>query len=414
MKTLLIRNARIRDDQDLQDIWMEEGVIRKIGSGLSAGADREIDCKGRVVLPGLVEGHIHPDKAFLEERKPNVSGTLEEAIKNTGELKAEYTYEDVYARSEKVLKWAIAKGTTVMRAHPDVDHIEKLMGVEVLLELKEVYKDKIDLQIVVFPQEGILKSEGTLERMEEGILMGADVVGGCPYNEKTLEDSIRHLELVFDLAKKHELPLDLHVDFADHTEDPRYLLTDRICDLTIERGMQGRVTLGHVTTLGSLDLEEASLLFAKIAHAGITIMPLPATDVYLNGRNDEKNVRRGMAPVRQMLEHGVNVAFASNNIRNAFTPFGNANLLLIGYLLAETQFMGSAEQQRAVLDMITYNAAKCLGIEETYGIAEGKKADLVVFDSLKLSDVIQDQPIANYVIKAGRVIVEQSMNRTVE
>lgn len=414
MKTLLIRNARIRDDQDLQDIWMEEGLIRKIGSGLSADADREIDCEGRVVLPGLVEGHIHPDKAFLEERKPNVSGTLEEAIKNTGELKAEYTYEDVYARSEKVLKWAIAKGTTVMRAHPDVDHIEKLMGVEVLLELKEVYKDKIDLQIVVFPQEGILKSEGTLERMEEGILMGADVVGGCPYNEKTLEDSIRHLELVFDLAQKHDLPLDLHVDFADHTEDPRYLLTDRICDLTIERGMQGRVTLGHVTTLGSLDLEEASLLFAKIAHAGITIMPLPATDVYLNGRNDEKNVRRGMAPVRQMLEHGVNVAFASNNIRNAFTPFGNANLLLIGYLLAETQFMGSAEQQRAVLDMITYNAAKCLGIEETYGIAEGKKADLVVFDSLKLSDVIQDQPIANYVIKAGRVIVEQSMNRTVE
>lgn len=410
MKTLLIRNARIRDDQDLQDILIEEGFIRKIGSRLSEAADRVIDCEGRVVLPGLIEGHIHPDKAFLEERKPNISGTLEEAIKNTGELKAKYTYEDVYSRSEKVLKWAITKGTSVMRAHPDVDHIEKLLGVEVLLALKEVYKDKIDLQIVVFPQEGILKSEGTLERMEEGIQMGADVVGGCPYNEKTLEDSIRHLELVFDLAETHDLPLDLHVDFADHTEDPRYMLTERICDMTMERGMQGRVTLGHVTSLGSLEPKEASALFTKIAGAGITIMPLPATDVYLNGRNDGKNVRRGMAPVLQMLEHGVNVAFASNNIRNAFTPFGNANLLLIGYLLAETQFMGSAEQQRTVLDMITYNAAKCLGIEETYGIAEGKKADLVVLDSQKLSDVIQDQPIANFVIKAGKVIVEQSMN----
>ncbi|WP_432353045.1 amidohydrolase family protein [Sporosarcina sp. A2] len=413
MTTLLINNARIRDDEDLQDIWIEDGLIRKIGLNLSESADRSIDCEGRVVLPGLIEGHIHPDKAFLEERKPNESGTLEEAIKITGELKAEYTYDDVYARSEKVLNWAIAKGTTVMRAHPDVDHIEKLLGVEVMLSLKDAYQDKIDLQIVVFPQEGILKSAGTLTRMKQGIEMGADVVGGCPYNEKTLEDSIRHLELVFDLAEEHKLPLDLHVDFADHTEDPRYLLTERICDMTIERGMQGRVTLGHVTSLGSLEPEEASALFAKIATAGITIMPLPATDVYLNGRNDKKNIRRGMAPVIQMMEQGVNVAFASNNIRNAFTPFGNANLLLIGYLLAETQFMGSAEQQRSVLDMITYNAAKCLGIEETYGIAEGKNADLVIFDSQKLSDVIQDQPLANFVIKAGRVIVEQSVNRAI-
>ena len=410
MSTLLIKRARIQDDLPLQDLFIKDGWIEQINNEIIEIADRVIDCNGRVLLPGLVEGHIHPDKAFLEERKPNVSGTLEEAIKITGELKVQYTYADVYARSEKVLKWAIAKGTTVMRAHPDVDHIEKLMGVEVLLALKEAYKDQIDLQIVVFPQEGILKSEGTLERMEQGILMGADVVGGCPYNEKTLDDSIRHLEMVFDMAEKHQLPLDMHVDFADHTEDPRYMLTDRICDMTIARGMQGRVTLGHVTTLGSLESSEAASLFKKIAKAGITIMPLPATDVYLNGRNDDKNIRRGMAPVPQLLEQGVNVAFASNNIRNAFTPFGNANLLLIGYLLAETQFMGSAEQQRTVLDMITYNAAKSLGIDATYGIAIGKKADVVVFDSYKLSDVIQDQPIANFVVKHGRVIVEQSIS----
>lgn len=414
MDTLLFKQACIQDDHPLQDIFIQDGWIKQVAEEVTIAADRTIDCDGRVVLPGLIEGHIHPDKAFLEERKPNISGTLQEAIKITAELKVEYTYADVYARSEKVLQWAIAKGTTVMRTHPDVDHIEKLMGVKVLLALKEAYKDQIDLQIVVFPQEGVLKSEGTLERMEEGIRLGADVVGGCPYNEDTIEDSIRHLELVFDMAEKHSLPLDLHVDFADHLGDPRYMLTGRICDMTIERGMQGRVTLGHVTTLGSLDPEEASTLFKKIAKADITIMPLPATDVYLNGRNDDKNVRRGMAPVRELLDHGVNVAFASNNIRNAFTPFGNANLLLIGYLLAETQFMGSATQQRAVLDMITYNAAKSLGIDSTYGIAEQKKADLVVFDSYKLSDVIQDQPIANYVVKAGRVIVEQVVSRNIE
>jgi len=407
MGNLLITNAHLTDGQPLQDILIEGGKIQRIGEGLAASNDiKTIDVGGRVVLPTFIESHIHPDKAFLEERKPNVSGTLEEAIKNTGELKAGYTHEDVMARAEKVIQWAIRHGTTIMRAHPDVDHIEKLLGVEVLLELKEKYKDQLDLQIVVFPQEGILKSEGTLARMEEGIRMGADVVGACPYNENSLEDSKRHLELVFDLAERHQLPLDMHVDFTDNLDDPRYLLTEQICEMTIARGMQGKVALGHVTTLGSMDPEKAGPLFDKIAKAGITIVPLPATDVYLNGRKDEKNIRRGMAPVQPLLDHGVNVVYASNNIRNAFTPFGNGNLLLIGYLLAETQFLGSADQQRKVLDMITYHAAKCLGIEDTYGLAEGKDGDLVVLESKQLYEVIQDQPFPRYVIKRGKVIRE--------
>jgi len=414
MEDMLIQHARLADDQDLQAILIRNGQIEKIANSIEPEGEIDVlDAAGKVVLPTLIESHIHPDKAFLEERKPNVSGTLEEAIKNTGVLKADYTYEDVYARAEKVIQWTLAHGTTIMRAHPDVDHIEKLLGVEVLLDLKEKYKDKLDMQIVVFPQEGIFQSEGTLERLEKGIQMGADVVGGCPYVEKTLEDAQRHLEAVFDLAEKYGLPLDLHVDFTDHLGDPRYLLTEQICDMTIERGMQGKVALGHVTTLGSMEAEAAAKLFDKIAQAGITIVPLPATDVYLNGRQDENNIRRGMAPVNKLLEHGVNVVYSSNNIRNAFTPFGNGNLILIGYLLAETQYMGSADQQRKVLDMVTYNAAKCLGLEETYGLAPGKQADLVMFDSKWLRDVIQDQPTALYVIKKGRIIVENEVLRKI-
>ncbi|WLV24925.1 amidohydrolase family protein [Aciduricibacillus chroicocephali] len=411
MSMMLIRNGRLADDRELEDLYIRDGKIEKVGVNLSVEKepDTVIDAKGKVILPTLIECHIHPDKAFLEERKPNESGTLEEAIKNTGELKADYTYGDVKERAEKVIQWVLRHGTTIMRAHPDVDHIEELLGVEVLLELKKKYKEVLDLQIVVFPQEGIFKSPGTLERMEEGLRKGADVVGGCPYNEESLEDSKRHLEAVFDLAEKYDLPLDLHVDFADNLEDPRYLLTETICEMTVERGMQGKVALGHVTTLGSMNPKDAEVLFDKIAEAGITIVPLPATDVYLNGRNDEKNIRRGMAPVGKLLEHGVNVAFSSNNIRNAFTPFGNGNLLLIGYLLAETQFMGSAEQQRKVLELITYNAAKLLGMEDSYGLAPGKNADFNIFDSTKLSDVIQDQPAALYVVKRGKIIVENDV-----
>lgn len=410
MNSLLLRNARIDDEKSLFDVLVKDGQIADVAAKIPSDPNtKELDVRGDVVIPTLVESHLHPDKAFLEERMPNVSGTLAEAIRNTGILKAKYTLDDVICRADTALRWCIKNGATIMRAHPDVDPIAKLLGVQALLELRKKYAGYLDLQIVVFPQEGIIKAPGTLELMEEGIRLGADVVGACPYNEKDINDTKRHLEIVFKMAEKHGLPLDMHVDFTDDASDPRYMTTDTICDMTMAYGMQNKVALGHVTTLGSLHVDEAAPLFQKIAKAGVTIMPLPATDIYLNGRKDKLNVRRGMAPVQALLQHGVNVVYASNNIRNAFTPFGNGNLLTIGYLLAESHHMGSANQQREVLKMATYNAAKCLGIQDTYGIAKGKKADLVVLGSKRLCDVIQDQPLVEYVIKSGNVIVENHL-----
>ncbi len=246
--------------------------------------------------------------------------------------------------------------------------------------------------------------------MEEGLRPGCDVVGGCPYNEATVEDTRRHLEAVFDMAERHGKPIDMHADFADDPSDPRFTTTEEICDLTIARGMQGKVSLGHVTTLGALDPDAAGPFFEKISAAGVTIVSLPATDLYLSGRKDVKNVRRGQAPVRALLDHGVNLCYSSNNIRNAFTPFGNADLLLSGYLLGETQYMGSAEQQRVLLRMVTTNAAKALNIEDRYGIDVGKQADLCIPNSYKLSDVIQDQPIRAAVIESGRTVVETQLD----
>lgn len=412
MNALLIRRAKIADEGEPIDIWIEDSRVSRIGANLSPlGPEAHIlDAGGRVVLPGFIESHIHPDKAFLEERMPNVSGTLEEAIRNTGMLKEQYTLSDVTERARRVLRWAITRGTTVMRAHPDVDPIAKLLGVQALLELKQDFDGYLDLQIVVFPQEGIYKAPGTLQLMEEGLRLGCEVVGGCPYNEATVEDTRRHIEAVFELAERHGKPIDMHLDFADDVDDPRFTTAEMVCDLTIAHGMQGKVCLGHVTTLGALDVDAAGSLFEKVARAGITIVSLPATDLYLNGRKDKKNVRRGQAPVRALLDHGVNVAYSSNNIRNAFTPFGNGDLVLVGYLLAETQFMGSAEQQHALLDMVTTNAARALGIEDTYGIDVGKRADFVVLDTQRLSDVIQDQPVRAAVIKSGRIVIETHLD----
>lgn len=410
MGNLLIKNANIVDGEPKKDILIKNGKIEQIGNNLkNENKYQEIDAEGRVVLPTLIESHIHPDKAFLEERMPNKSGTLEEAIKNTSELKKRYTYEDVYERSERVLRRCIQNGTTIIRAHPDVDPFEKTLGVKVLLDLKEKYKEILDMEIVAFPQEGFIRHPEVYEMMIESIEMGADVVGGCPYSENTMEDTVKQIEKVFDLAEKYDLPIDMHADFGTNIDDPQNNVIELICDMTIERGYQGRVSLGHVTTLGSLEPEVASRMFDKIAKAGITIIPLPATDLFMNGGDHPKDQPRGMAPVNRMIEHGVNVVTSTNNIRNAFTPFSDGNLITIGYLLQVSQQMGSADQRKAVVDMITYNAAKSLGISDSYGLEEGKNADLVIYDSYDISNLFNDQPLLTHVIKRGKIIVKNTI-----
>ena len=172
---------------------------------------------------------------------PSLTGTLEEAIRVTGILKTQQEREDVLARSRRVLDMAVAAGVTGMRVHPDVDTIQGLIGLETALTLKQEYADLLDMQVVAFPQEGILKSPGTLELMEEAMRLGADVVGGCPYAERTPEDSARHIELVFELARKYDAPVDMHADFADDTSDPRFAVCACVAQRTIAHGYQGRV-----------------------------------------------------------------------------------------------------------------------------------------------------------------------------
>lgn len=402
---LVISNVRIDDEQPPVDIAIERGRIVAIDRGIATPARERIDAGGRAAIPGLLEPHLHLEKAFLHRRMPARSGTLEEAIRITGILKGKQEREDVLQRSRQVLDMAVSNGTVAVRAHPDVDVIQGLIGVETALELREEYRGLIDVQIVAFPQEGILKSPGTAELMEQAVKMGADVVGGCPYNELTWDDTQRHIDLVFDLAQRHGLPVDMHADFADDTSDPRFSAAAHVARKTIELGYRGRVSLGHVTSLGALAPDEAKPILELLHEADIHIVTLPATDVYLGGRKDLQCQRRGLTPVRALRDAGVNVTYSSNNIRNAFTPFGKADPLLIGNFLAHLAQFGTPENQAYVLRMGTHDAARAMGIADDYGIAVGKRADLVILDTTAVADALLDIPPRSWVIKNGRITV---------
>ncbi|VVD69524.1 N-acyl-D-amino-acid deacylase [Pandoraea pneumonica] len=402
---LLINNVCVRDEAPLVDIAIKGGRIVALEPGIDASADEIIDAQGRAAIPGLIEAHLHLDKALLHRRLPARFGTLDEAIRVTGILKSKQEREDVLDRSRQVLDMAVKHGTVAVRAHPDVDLIQGLIGVETLLALKDEYNSLLDLQIVAFPQEGILKSKGTYELMIDALRMGADVVGGCPYNELNWDDTKRHIDIVFELAQRFDAPVDMHADFADDTADQRFAAISYIAQKTIETGYQGRVSLGHVTSLGALDADTLAPVIEQIRLAGISIVTLPATDLYLGGRKDQQNQRRGLTPVKALHSAGVNVAYSSNNVRNAFTPFGKADMLLIGNLLAHVAQFGVPEHQQAILDMGTHNAARAIGLSHDYGIAVGKQADLVILDTFKVADALLDIPPRAWVIKRGRITV---------
>ncbi|HTH44701.1 MAG TPA: amidohydrolase family protein [Oxalicibacterium sp.] len=402
---LLIRNVCVWDDKPLVDIGIKDGKIVALEEGIDATATETIDAEGRAAIPGLVEPHLHLEKAFLHRRMPPVLGTLDEAIRVTGILKGKQERQDVLQRSRQVLDMAVSNGTTAIRAHPDVDLIQGLIGVETLRELQDEYKCLLDIQIVAFPQEGIIKSPGTYELMEQSMALGADVVGGCPYNELSWDDTKRHIDMVFEMAQKHDAPIDMHADFSDEATDLRFASAAYIAQKTIDTGYNGRVSLGHVTSLGALDPDELKPVIELLRQADISIVTLPATDLYLGGRNDKKNRRRGVTPVRALSEGGVNVAYSSNNIRNAFTPFGKADMLVIGNLLAHVLSYGTPAHQAAILDMGTVNAARAIGIGDDYGIAVGRQADLVILDTMRVADALLDMPSRSWVVKRGRITV---------
>jgi cytosine deaminase len=388
-----------------QDLAIREGRIREIRPGIATPAGATLDIAGKLVLPGFVESHIHPDKAFVADRSPGLGRGGPTAQVLVAALKQAFTVEDVYTRARRVMRLAVRHGTTAMRAHVEIDPYVGLRGVEALLRLRAELAGLLDLQLVAFAQEGIFHDDASRDLLREGLRLGLPVLGGCPYMDT---DQRGHIDWFFDTAEAAGVPLDFHCDSSD---DVSRLTCDYVAEQTIARGMQGRVSLGHLCMLDVLEPDHRARVIDRLREAGIHAVSLPATEMHVRGRTDPRRTWRGVTRIEELRAAGVNVAISTNNIVNPFTPYGHPDLLRQALVAAMAAHLGNLDQLAWVPELITVNPARILGLAD-YGLREGARADLVVLDATDPAQAITEQSEKLWVLKAGRVVARNT--RTTE
>jgi len=393
---LLLTNARLIDSQAVTDIAVQDGRIVAIAPGLPREAGEVLDVAGCLVSPGFVETHIHLDKSGIIGRcgcEParNPHGAME----RVSAIKHSFTVEDVNARARATLEKAISHGTTIMRTHAEVDPKVGLRGFHGVKALVDAYAWAIDLEICVMPQDGMLDNPGTEELMIEALKSGATVIGAAPNYDRDREGQIRR---VFELAVEFDVDVDMHLDSGTNPHDMDVIL---VCELAENYGWQGRVAIGHGTKLASATPERFLEVTHRMAQAGVALTVLPATDLFLMGRDQTENVRRGVVDGVAMLRAGALANLSTNNVQNPFTPFGDAQLIRMANLLANVTQRGDAADLRLVWDMFTANSAKLLRRAD-YGIAVGNPADMVVVDAPDPVQALRDIAPVLYGFKRGR------------
>ena len=387
----ILKNGYFPFVNEIQDVYIKDGLVEKVEKDIEPiDLDTQIiDLENRIVISGFVDGHMHLDKALIGEKVINKSGTLYEAIEIMSKYKHSMTKEDVKERSKKILDLSFRNGTRFLRTHIDVDDKIQLKSIEALLELKEEYKESMDIQIVAFPQDGIIKNSRSYFYLEEALKMGTDVVGGIPAIE---EDPIKHMNMIFDLAMKYDVDIDMHID---ETDDASSLIINDLAKLTIAHGYIGRVTAGHCCSLAANEEEIILPIVELIKKAKINIISLPSTNLYLQGRGDKINIRRGIAPVKYLLDHDIPVAIGSDNIRDPFNPFGNGNLLEEILIAAHGCHMGGEKDLNKLFDMVSIIPGEALKFD--YDIKEGNKANFIVIDAkTKVDSIIRQANIYGY------------------
>ncbi|WP_023640664.1 cytosine deaminase [Dickeya zeae] len=402
-----IINAVLRHQPGLYTVQLQNGLIAAIDaqSGQCPAMPDDIDAAGQLVIPPLVEPHIHLDAVMTAgEPEWNMSGTLFEGIERWSQRKATITHDDTRRRAHTAIGLLRDHGIQHVRTHVDVTD-PSLAALEAMLELKNEVRDLIDLQIVAFPQEGIESYPDGRQLMERAIAMGADVVGGIPHFENTREQGVSSVKFLMDLAERTGCLVDVH---CDETDDPHSRFLEVLAEEARVRDMGARVTASHTVAMGSYDNAYCSKLFRLLRRSGISFISCPTESIHLQGRFDTFPKRRGVTRVAELDRAGMNVCFGQDSIRDPWYPLGNGNILrILDAGLHICHMMGYQDLQRC-LDFVTDNSAKALHLGDRYGIAVGRPANLLIMDAQSDYDALQRQAKVRLSIRHGRIIMQRT------
>ena len=398
---LLIRNATLPDGRQGQDLLAQAGHIRAVGPALAAPPTAQVvDAGGALLSPPFVDAHFHLD-ATLSHGLPriNASGTLLEGIALWGELKPLLTEEAIAERALQYCDWAVARGLLAIRSHVDVCD-ERLLAVRALLEVKRRVAPYLDLQLVAFPQDGVLRSAGALENLQRSLDLGVDVVGGIPHFERTMDEGARSVRLLCELAAARGLPVDMHCDESD---DPLSRHIETLVFHARRLGLQGRVTGSHLTSMHSMDNCYVSKLVPLIAEAGVHVVANPLINITLQGRHDSYPKRRGMTRVPELMAAGVNVAFGHDCVLDPWYALGSADMLEVAAMGLHVAQMTSVQGQRQCFDAVTVNAARILELQG-YGLEPGCRADFVLLQAGSPEEAIRLRAQRLLVVRGGAIV----------
>jgi cytosine/creatinine deaminase len=402
---LIIRNARVRGRNEPVDIAVEGEKIAAVAANYPGRAQTEIDAGGRLILPGLFNLHYHADKCLLGEiMRPNVSGTLPEAIEITNEFKSKYDPVEVASRAMRTIEQGVKNGTTFFRLFCDVGTIGGLRAARGLLLARDKMKKYCGIQVVAFPQEGLLRDPGAAELMEEAIKEGCDVVGGLPWYEYTDEEARQHIDICFNMAMKYDL--DIHM-LVDDTDDINSRSLEYLARKTMRESFHGRVTASHCGAMAGYNDVYAAKVVDMVASAGITISVNAHINLVCSARLDREPRRRGIARVKELLARGANVITSQDDVNDPYYPFGKPDPLECALMMAHVAQLTLPQELEQVMDMVTVNAARAARVAD-YGIGPGMRADLVVVDAPSVHEALRLQPLRPHVFKDGREVARST------
>jgi len=405
---MVVRHAVVRGHQGMVDIVIEKDRIARVEAKVAGKGGREIDAAGSLVLPGLFNLHLHADKCLLGEiMRPNLSGTLPEAIEITNDFKRKYDPTEVAERASRAIEAGVKNGTTFFRLFADVGTIGGLRAARGLLLAREKFGGYCDIQVVAFPQEGIVRDPGAAELLDEAMKEGCDIVGGLPWYEYTDAEAREHIDICFDIAKSYDR--DIHM-LVDDTDDENSRSLEYLALKTMRENFHGRVAASHCGAMAAYNDVYAAKIVDMVATAGVTISVNAHINLVCSARLDREPRRRGIARVKELLTRGANVVTSQDDVNDPYYPFGKPDPLECVSMIAHVAQLTLPHELEQAMSMVTENAAKAARVDD-YGIAPGKRADLVVVGAPSVHEAIRLQPLRRHVIKGGREVARSVVSQ---